>query len=106
MSREKFPRRLEGAEMFAVRSSPCDVARLWGLSLSRFISSIVTALSVSEARQAAWLKRVNHSSIVRRTEKPSPEINPAKDGPRQTLKLLVVSDVLRRNFLLSSKPAK
>jgi len=24
---------------------------------------IVTALSVSEARQAAWLKRVNHSSI-------------------------------------------
>jgi hypothetical protein len=33
-------------------------------------------------------------------------MNPAKDGPNPALKLLVVSDVLRRNDLLSSKPAK
>jgi hypothetical protein len=29
-SREKVPRRLEGAKIFAMLSSPCNVERLWG----------------------------------------------------------------------------
>ena len=33
VSREKFPRRLEGAEMFAALSSPCH-ARVWGFLFS------------------------------------------------------------------------
>src|SRR5438445_2812816 len=41
-----------------------------------------------------------------RTDRPPPEMNLGMDGPPQTLKLLVVSDVGRRNGLLSSKPAK
>src|SRR5438445_5935394 len=41
-----------------------------------------------------------------RTDRPPPEMNPGMDGPPQTLKLLVVSDVRRRNGLLSSKLAK
>jgi hypothetical protein len=62
MSRKKFPRRLEAAEMFAAYSSPCDVARRWGLSFFPD-SSRYLVLSVSEARQAAWLKRVNHGHL-------------------------------------------
>ena len=41
----------------------------------------------------------------RENQRPSPEMNPGMDPP-QTLKLLVVSNVRRRNRLLSSKRLK
>ena len=60
---KKQPRRLEGAKMFAALSSPSHVERLWGVRSSQIRSVFVTALWDSEARQAAWLNVVNHSSI-------------------------------------------
>jgi len=49
--------------MFAALSSPSHVERLWGVRSSQIRSVFVTALWDSEARQAAWLNVVNHSSI-------------------------------------------
>jgi hypothetical protein len=49
--------------MFAALSSPCHVERLWGIRSSQIHSVFVTALSDSEAGQAAGLNVVNHSSI-------------------------------------------
>jgi hypothetical protein len=49
--------------MFAVLSSQSYVERLWGIRSSWIHSVFVTALSDSEARQAAWLIVVNHGSI-------------------------------------------
>jgi hypothetical protein len=60
---KKQPRRLEGARTFAALSSPSHVERLWGIRSSQIHSVFVTALSDSEARQAARLNVVNHSSI-------------------------------------------
>jgi hypothetical protein len=60
---KKQPRRLEGARLFAALSSPSCVESLQGFLSLQIHLVIVTAPSVSEARQAAWLKGVNHSSI-------------------------------------------
>jgi hypothetical protein len=49
--------------MFAALSSPCPVERLRVIRSSWIHAVVVTALSDSEARQAVWLKHVNHGSI-------------------------------------------
>src|ERR1700730_12707625 len=54
----------------------------------------LTGLWTSPSNQSVW-----------RTNRSSPEMNPGMDSP-QTLKLLVVLDVRRRNELLSSKRSK
>jgi hypothetical protein len=64
MSREKSPRRLRGAKMFAALSSPCHVARLLGFSL-RCDSSffVVTTLSSFLAQASSVVVNANHGSI-------------------------------------------
>jgi hypothetical protein len=60
---KKHLRRLEGAKMFAALSSPSYVGSLRGFLVLQIHLVVVTALSDSEARQAAWLNVVHHGSI-------------------------------------------